>query len=45
MRNRSIGLLVAAALAIGIGAGFWLGGRGAYSSSQPVGEEKSAVLV
>lgn len=28
MRGRSVGLVVAAALAIGIGAGFWLGGRG-----------------
>ncbi|MFP5425088.1 MAG: efflux RND transporter periplasmic adaptor subunit [Gammaproteobacteria bacterium] len=41
MRRRSIGLLVAAALAIGIGAGFWLGGRGAYPPSQPVGEQKA----
>lgn len=43
MRNRSIGFVVAAALAIGIGAGFWLGGRGAYSPSQPLGEEKKAL--
>ncbi|MFG0349799.1 efflux RND transporter periplasmic adaptor subunit [Pseudomonas sp. zbq_5] len=43
MRNSSIGWLVAAALAIGIGAGVWLGGRGAYSPSQPVGEEKKAL--
>lgn len=43
MRNRSIGFVVAAALAIGIGAGFWLGGRGANSPSQPIGEEKKAL--
>ncbi|SEP37366.1 efflux RND transporter periplasmic adaptor subunit [Pseudomonas sp. Snoq117.2] len=41
MRNRSIGFVVAAALAIGIGAGFWLSGRGAYSPSQPLGEQKA----
>jgi len=41
MRGRSVGLVVAAALAIGIGAGFWLGGRGTVTPSQPDGEQKA----
>lgn len=41
MRDRSIGLVVAAALAVGTGAGFWLGGRGTDTPSQAVGEQKA----